>query len=352
MESETVNNFDALLDQVLNDLAVSQGKAPTKDKQKEYQEYASFLQEISNEDEELAKAEISAVACFEEDKADGETNELLDELKDNPDNWFNKSSWVVNDKGQFVRRYGEELFDDSENIVSAVSNVDEVSVLSDEEKKELRIKKLQEGKARYNRERELRKINITRMAFDQTVLPLSERIPVEHKRLVIELLTEPLRILLRRYESYINNRITKLLAPAIPTSIKLAAAKWPWIFVRNPGFLYKTSSHFGEPKTFWVTPKVPYYFKQGTEQAILEERDASLSPYFLDCIDRAIVHWYSTRDKLAEREVHYASKMISIKGNTYYHLLELNPFWFEKLYNHIKKQKDDTQRTDRYGSKP
>ena len=169
MESETVNNFDALLDQVLNDLAVSQGKAPTKDKQKEYQEYASFLQEISNEDEELAKAEISTVACFEEDKVDGETNELLDELKDNPDNWFNKSSWVVNDKGQFVRRYGEELFDDSENIVSAVSNVDEVSVLSDEEKKELRIKKLQEGKARYNRERELRKINITRMAFDQTV---------------------------------------------------------------------------------------------------------------------------------------------------------------------------------------
>jgi hypothetical protein len=30
--------------------------------------------------------------------------------------------------------------------------------------------------------------------------------------------------------------------------------------------------------------------------------------------------------------------MINIKGNTYYHLLMLNPFWFEKLYNHIKDE--------------
>ena len=94
------------------------------------------------------------------------------------------------------------------------------------------------------------------MAFDQKILPLNDRIPIEHKRLLIELLTEPLRTLIVKYENYINNRITKLLAPAIPTPIKLAAIKWPWVFVQNPGFLYKTSSHFGEPKTFWVTPKL------------------------------------------------------------------------------------------------
>ena len=79
------------------------------------------------------------------------------------------------------------------------------------------------------------------MAFDQKLLPLSDVIPVEHKRLVIELLTKPLRLLIVKYEQYINNRITKLLAPAIPAPVKLAAIKWPWIFIQNPGFLYKTS---------------------------------------------------------------------------------------------------------------
>ena len=176
------------------------------------------------------------------------------------------------------------------------------------------------------------------MAFDQKLLPLGDVIPVEHKRLVIELLTKPLRLLIVKYEQYINNRITKLLAPAIPAPVKLAAIKWPWIFIQNPGFLYKTSPHFGEVKTFWVNPKLPYFFKQGTEQVILEERDASLSPYFLDCVDRAIHRWYSAREKLAEREVYFASKMINIKGNTYYHLLMLNPFWFEKLYNYIRDE--------------
>ena len=176
------------------------------------------------------------------------------------------------------------------------------------------------------------------MAFDQKLLPLGDTIPVEHKRLVIELLTKPLRLLIVKYEQYINNRITKLLAPAIPAPVKLAAIKWPWIFIQNPGFLYKTSPHFGEVKTFWVNPNLPYFFKQGTEQTILEERDASLSPYFLDCVDRAIHRWYSAREKLAEREVYFASKMINIKGNTYYHLLMLNPFWFEKLYNYIRDE--------------
>lgn len=332
------DNFEQLLDQALAEFAASQGEIITPEKQTAYNNYAEFLQEISDEDENLAKAEISIVSSIEEDKLDGESNELFEELKDNPNSWFNKSTWTVDDKGQFVRRDDGELFIAGDDGVCVSDSPVKVEELSDLEKKQRRIEKLTQGAAKYKQNRDLRKIEINRMAFDQKLLPLSDRIPVEHKRLVIELLTKPLRQLIVKYEDYINGRITKLLAPAIPAAVKLAAIKWPWIFIQNPGFLYKTSSHFGEPKTFWVNPKLPYYFKQGTEMTILEERDASLSKYFLDCVDRAVHRWYSTRDRLAEREVYYASKMINIKGNTYYHLLMLNPFWFEKLYNYVKDE--------------
>lgn len=334
------DNFEQLVDQALAEFAASQGNIPEK-QQAEYKNYATFLQEISDDDEDLARTEISTISNIEDDKVDGESNELFEELKSNPNSWFNKSTWVCDEKGQFIRRDDGELFIADENgIVSTLDSPIKDEELSELEKKQKRIKKLNEGAARYKHNRDLRKIEINRMAFDQKLLPLNDIIPVEHKRLVIELLTKPLRLLITKYEQYINNRITKLLAPAIPAPVKLAAIKWPWIFIQNPGFLYKTSSHFGEPKTFWVNPKLPYYFKQGTEQTILEERDASLTPYFLDCVDRAIHRWYSTRDKLAEREVYYASKMINIRGNTYYHLLMLNPFWFEKLYNYIKEQNE------------
>ena len=339
MEPESVNNFDQLLDQALAEFAASQGEIPTPEKQADYNSYATFLQEISDEDEDLAKTEISTISSIEDDKLDGESNELLDELRDNPNSWFNKSAWVVNEKGQFIRRDSGELFDAGEDIVSVSDTPQNAEEdLTESQKKQIRIEKLKKGTIKYRHNRDLRKIEINRMAFDQKLLPLDAKIPIEHKRLIIELLTKPLRLLIVKYEQYINNRITKLLAPAIPAPIKLAAVKWPWVFIQNPGFLYKTSSHFGEVRTFWVQPKLPYYFKQGTEQTILEERDASLSPYFLDCVDRAIHRWYSTRDKLAEREVYYASKMINIKGNTYYHLLMLNPFWFEKLYNYVKDE--------------
>lgn len=332
------DNFEQLLDQALAEFAASQGSVVTPEKQADYNNYADFLQEISDADADLAKTEISTVSSIEEDLVEGESNELFEELKDNPNSWFNKSTWIYNEKGQFVRRDDGELFTAGDNIVSASDDpVKAEEELTELEKKQKRIEKLQQGAVKYKQNRDLRKIEINRMAFDQKLLPLSDKIPIEHKRLVIELLTKPLRLLIVKYEQYINNRITKLLAPAIPAAVKLAAIKWPWIFVQNPGFLYKTSPHFGEVKTFWVNPKLPYYFKQGTEQTILEERDASLSPYFLDCVDRAVHRWYSARKKLAEREVFYASKMINIRGNTYYHLLMLNPFWFEKLYNYVKE---------------
>lgn len=228
--------------------------------------------------------------------------------------------------------------DESTCAIESDDNEADKNIASDVIKNE----KLNLACKKWHRDKELKKIQINRMAFDQNLLPMSRIIPIEHKRLVIELLTRPLRNLILKYENYVNHRIDLLLSPAIPAAIKLAYLKWPWVFQQNPGFLYKTHEKCGEIKTFWVTPSVPYFFKQGTEQEILEERDASLSFYFLEKIDRTILRWYKTKDILADREVMYASKLAYIRGNTYYHLLLLNPFWFEKLYNELSKNENRT----------
>lgn len=332
-----VNNFEQLIDQALMEFA-AQSKTPSNEEiqagsYSSPDELAQFLAEISEEDEDLAKSEIKAVSGIEEDKLDEEDNLLLDDLKNNPNGWFNKATWVDNGEGEFVRRSDGEMFRLSDDDIVALVD----KPVNDERTS---VEKISDSVKRYHKNRDLRKVEINRMAFDQKIIPLNDRIPVEHKKLVIELLTKPLRVLILKYEDYITRRITKLLAPAIPNPVKLAYLKWPWIFISNPGFMYKTSPHFGEVKSFWVTPKLPYFFKQGTEQTILEERDASLTPYFLDCIDRAVHRYYAAKENLAKREVMYASRMINIKGNTYYHLLLLNPFWFEKLYLHIKAERE------------
>lgn len=283
-------------------------KALVDDSPHEYseEELLSFLDEIENDDVDLAKAEIDSIESIEDDKPDEEINQVVDEIEHDNEGWYTKN-------GIRLEPYQKHLLKGQEQLRNSL--------------KEWRIK------------REQRRLDISRWAFDQSILPLNEQMTIERKRLMIELLTRPMRDLITKYEAYINNRVTKLLLPVIPVSLKLAKMKWPWVFIANPGFMYKTHTKKEEPKTFWVTPNVPYYFKQGTEQSILEERDASMEYDFISGLDRAVNRWYSARTNLARREVKYASKFINIKGNTYYHLLLLDPLWFEKLYNEIKEQK-------------
>lgn len=303
------DKFSKLVDQALMEFArsgsTSKEELPSGGFTKD--ELSAFLEEIEADDENLASEEISALYDIEEDKPEEESNIIVQDLISDDIGWFNKVS---------------------EQSVGISENDDVIE----------RAIKIKNATAKWHHNRDLHKIEINRMAFDQTILPLSERITLEHKRLIIELLTRPIRNLITKYEKYVNTRIAKLLLPAIPYPLKLAHLKWPWVFIQNPGFLYKTHERMGPVMTFWANPDIPYFFKQGTEQTILEERDASLVPYFLDCIDRAIIRWYKAKENLANREVMYAAKMINIKGNTYYHLLMLNPFWFEKLYNEVKSR--------------
>lgn len=213
--------------------------------------------------------------------------------------------------------------------------------LSESERQMIVNRRIKDGITKRAKKKELEKIEINRMAFDQNVLPLSNEMTRWDKTALVEELTKNLRQLIRRYDDYINTRIGRLLSPAIPKPIKIAKLKWPWVFVANPGFLYKTHPESGEILTYWATPNIPYYFRQGTEQTILEERDSQLSAYFLENVDRAIHRWYETRRRLADREVQYATRILNLSTHTptYADLLKYNPFWFKKLYERVKKDK-------------
>lgn len=324
-------DFDRLLDQALLEFSSVDIEKPNEIQlpgQEDYSKILSFLEEVSEDDEKLAKSELESMAFIESTKLDEEDSELTESLVNDEIGWFNKSNWELTGEGEFIHRSGDELYEEVEDKNISKSN-----------KEEIKRRRLN-GLKRFYHNRDLRKIEINRMAFDQKVLPLGDVITKEHKRLLISLLTEPINKMINQYENYINKRIGQLLLPAIPSPVKMANLKWPWLFIPNPGFLYKTHPHFGKVISFYANPKIPYYFHQGTEQTILEERDAALSHYNLDRIDRVIHYWDKSREKLADKQIRYAVKLVNLKGNTYYHLLIFNPFWFELLFNSVKKSNE------------
>lgn len=348
-----MTEFEQLANNIISDAEVSdmsiegqieQGLSPAQ--------IMEFLSEIESEDNDLASAELEFASHIDVENEDcdksiiTEANFIKQDYIDGHNNkWFDE---VENKKLlEESEEYQYKQPKDESTSLNSVSNAID------------RAEKIKNAVARSIYTRKLRRIEINRMAFDQDVIKLADTFKLEHKRLLIKLLTDKYSILVRKYESYIVNRITRILAPAIPMSVRISYKKWPWIFVQNPGFMYKTHNNvfqnYGDQKTFWVDTKLPYFFKQGTEQEILEERCAELQEYIIPRLDRAVIMYYKAKDMMAKRQVEYAARLLKLDGttvsmgmkrprgseNSYYSLLQLDPFWFEILYNELKKQRND-----------
>lgn len=342
MDREELNS---LIDQALLDIRNTEAPTPEEAASMEYSDadYAKLLADITSEDEELAKAEIDIAANPDDDEENPDFS--IDSIAG--DKFYTKSSAKYKN-GKISKNLSDKLMysidSESGNIELADSSKYDKELtpeLSESERQMIVNRRIKDGITKRAKKKELEKIEINRMAFDQNVLPLSNEMTRWDKTALVEELTKNLRQLIRRYDDYINTRIGRLLSPAIPKPIKIAKLKWPWVFVANPGFLYKTHPESGEILTYWATPNIPYYFRQGTEQTILEERDSQLSAYFLENVDRAIHRWYETRRRLADREVQYATRILNLSTHTptYADLLKYNPFWFKKLYERVKKDK-------------
>lgn len=199
----------------------------------------------------------------------------------------------------------------------------------------LKYKQLRQKRKERAKERRLKKIEIQRFAFTQTLIDLSEPIPNEHFKLLIVALTKEHTRMMAKCSQYINTRMTKLLAPLIPRRIRLTYKLYPMTMREHPGFLYIASKEYGAEIPFWVTPNIPYYFEQGTEKQVLRENKAI---WLLDKVDSVIYQFDCHRRKKIEKEVKYATKLSQLKDHTYFGLLKYNPFWFETLYNELVKK--------------
>lgn len=340
MDTESFKNISG---QMLSDAEIANESIEGQiDSGLSQEQIAELLNEIENEDTDLASAELNIMSDIDYDIKECGDKSIIEE------NFISQDYITGNDAGWFDKAEYKYLqpSQESTDINSVSSAVD-------------RAQKIKNAQARSVYERKLRRIEINRMAFDQDVIRLADTFIDEHKRLLIRLLTEKYHTMIRKYEHYIVGRATRILRPAIPVSVKLAYRKWPWIFVQNPGFMYKTHlsefRNYNEVKSFWIDTKLPYFFKQGTEQIILEERCEQLSEYVIPRLDRAVHMYYKAKEMLSKREVQYAARLLKLDGttvsmgmkrprgseNSYYSLLQLDPFWFEILYNELKKQKNN-----------
>lgn len=337
-------SFESISQQMLSDAEIAEESIEGQVNASLSQEQiAELLNEIESEDSDLASAELGFMPDIDYDNEECSDKSIVTEENFISQDYIsgNNSKWF--DKVEYKYLQPNEESTDINSVSAAMD----------------RAQKIKNAQARSVYERKLRKIEINRMAFDQDVIRLADTFAVEHKRLLIRLLTNKYHVMIRKYEDYITGRVNRILAPAIPRSIKHAYRKWPWIFVQNPGFMYKTHlsefRNYKEVKSFWINTNLPYFFKQGTEQIIFEERCEELSEYVIPRLDRAVHMYYNAKEMLSKREVQYAARLLKLDGttvsmgmrkprgseNSYYSLLQLDPFWFEILYDELRKQKNN-----------
>lgn len=264
------------------------------------EELLDFLNELEQGDDDLIVLDNSHPAEALEDGAWGQ---------------FNR--WKGDEKERLFSHKEINLWDNEAEVVA-------------KRKEEGRLKGIEVHKEK-SRLRRQNKIDMQRLAFAQADIPLTRVITKEQLSTLIELLTADYRSLLDKYHTFINKRLTLLLRPYIPKPIKYCYATYPDSMKVNPGFMYLCSAEYGESKSFWASPDIPCFFVQGSENDILRNNKAK----YLFSLEKAILQYYNTLDKISSLEVKYASKLVQMKNGTFYDLLKISPFWFEMLYNNI-----------------
>lgn len=182
---------------------------------------------------------------------------------------------------------------------------------------------------RMHAERKLLKTRIQRSAFDQSEIPLTDKLTNEDVKMLIEVLTEDLARLVEKSAVFIASRIKSLLLPLIPGPLRKAYRQYPESVKACQGFLYRASQEYGEGKTFFVKPDVPYFFEQGSEMEVLRQ---AVSPEIICALDRHVRDYHRKRERLFNKETSIASSIPKYGIHTYFTLLNHNVIWFSKLY--------------------
>jgi hypothetical protein len=275
------------------------------------EELLEFLHEIESGDEDIQEAQAEAAESIDIE----EEHVILSELPEN---------------AEIEAKYGEDAW--------RQPNTRQVLLFGPEAQRKCNETATSAYKSKLNSLKQDR-IRIQREAFSQDFIRLSDQIGNQNLKLLISLLVKDHTRMVDKYTAFINKRLAILLNPFIPRRIRMCKMLYPNSIRLSPGFLYRASKEFGQGKTFWASPNIPYYFQQNTEQEILIKH----KPDFLISVDKAIINFHEHSRKRAVKEMKYASLLVQKGVYTFFELLRLNPFWFEVLYKHLKEKQNDNK---------
>jgi hypothetical protein len=276
-------------------------------------ELYALIDEIENEDEDLSEEVEAAEEKIAEEQAVFEGEDDSPEIV---------QSGELPENLELEATYGEDAW----RMIS-----DDRPVLYNQDKA---IREMGRGRRLKKYRLAEERSRIQREAFNQTLLPLDKPIGGDNIKLLLRLLVSTHTEIIEKCEKYINDRFTKLLRPYIPQSLKNCMRLYPNSVKSSVGFLYTTAEMpEGCTYNFYVQPNLPCYFEQNTEPSIIVDKGKSM---FLKNIDKAIRTYNLHTKERAQKEVQYATKIVNRDVVTYFDLLKLNPYWFERLLHHVQ----------------
>lgn len=146
---------------------------------------------------------------------------------------------------------------------------------------------------------------------------------------LIRIITLPDTESVERLWRLINKHATTALSPFIPVDLIRAYNKYKkvssTIIPRTPGFLYKAPPEWGRHYDLWLTPDLPCYIPQFTEQELIIKH----KPEKKAIIDKHIVSYFKAIQARAKLEMSLATRLYNIC--TRYDLLVKNADFY-KLY--------------------
>lgn len=303
------------------------------------EELYEFLSEIESDDDSLDEVEEESSKIIESEEAveDLDDNDSDNDSEDDSDD-LSETAIIADSQEESQNReieaqYGERAW---WGLEFKQVHFTPKHCHRDKSTEDLN-KGIKERRTRIKEER----IAIQREAFDQTFINLSSEITPDNMKLLISELVAEHTKMIDRYRAFINKRLAALLRPFIPRPLKFCKSKYPGSVRVSPGFLYQASKDFGDGLTFWASPDIPYYFEQNSETEILHTAKA----YWLTRVDRCIVRFHEHSRQRADKELKYASLLYLKRIRTYFDLLKLNPFWYNKLYKKLKEN-NECERTN------
>jgi len=167
---------------------------------------------------------------------------------------------------------------------------------------------------------------IRREAADDDLTALVSRRQLNE---LIRIITLPDTEAIERLWRLMNKHATTALSPFIPVDLIRSYNKYKkvssTIIPRTPGFIYKAPIEWGHHYDLWLTPDLPCYIPQFTEQELI----IKYKPEKKEIIDRHIVSYFKAIQSRAKLEMSLATRLYNIC--TRYDLLVKNADFY-KLY--------------------